>query len=148
MEILFHERPIRTAEGDVRNFLVGQLLSRRRSIARVDVDIHIVDGCVWVMELYTEPEYRKMGYATVLFSVLLQQYVNVYDEWRLAVYPFAIPSQHTPPLTAEQLVKFYEKFGFEVDEQASAKSDRPIMFLTRAALQRTRFKLSVPPLSE
>lgn len=99
-----------------REYITGRLESRRQLVCTVAVDITNAEelGYAIIDEIYTEPYRRKQGYATSLLTELFRTFDTEVPVWQLSVQPFVQESDLCMPPDILQLVRFYEKFGFEV----------------------------------
>lgn len=141
MNIQFHSKSDRRSDC---SFLVGKLFSRGREVSRVDVEIKN-DDSAWITGVYTESEFRGLGYAGHLMCCLLQKYSNAYSEWRLSVQPFSGPREDVAPLTKEHLIAFYSNLGFEILDDTFVAGP-PVMRLTQAKLKSHWFRHRYQPL--
>lgn len=113
-------RSIKYTDGDY-GFL-GIFHSRRKQVCQVDVMIDPKNAeKLTILEIQTVPEFQNQGYATLMMRSLLQEYGHDYD-----IYLYARPF-NASPLSKQQLVAWYEKFGFH-----SSNNGKP------AALSRKR----------
>ena len=96
------------------------LLSRRRAVC----EAYIIDQPekLELAGIYTQPEFRRMGYARQLLESLLRDLCKMKEHRRLelSVEPHG-PETPTP----EQLIRFYISMGFETLQPSDA--DTPVV---------------------
>lgn len=85
---------------------IGQLFSRKKFVSQISFEIR-KNKTIFILGIYTEEQFRKLGFAKVLLKSLLNNYPKY--KFELEILPFG----QGEIMTHNQLKKFYKSFGFK-----------------------------------
>jgi len=109
MLVKFHDKLFPSGDYGI----VGHVESRRKNVCRIEcayTEALHQDGrqVVIINEIYTECDFRKSGYATLLLKTLISNYG---DDCVFYLQP--IPFSNAPAMSTAKLERWYSRLGFE-----------------------------------